>query len=170
MRCPPNRTTPPDARAYPLIRLNAVVLPAPFGPISAVIEPRSTSNVAPSTAATPPKCFASPSTSRIGASLKGELLAFPEQSLRPEGHQQHQEGADDDQSEVGAVGGAQIRNRRKAEKAGRCVEHAVHDRARCNAPVVGGTTEDDDHERDKRRQRVEVERSEEAELERVQQP
>ena len=47
----------------PSIRLNAVVLPDPFGPMSAVIEPSGTTNEQPSTARTPPKRFSSPRTS-----------------------------------------------------------------------------------------------------------
>ena len=37
-----------------MIRLKAVVLPDPFGPISAVTLPSSTAKLQPSTAATPP--------------------------------------------------------------------------------------------------------------------
>ena len=40
------RPRPPSARIVPSIRLNAVVLPEPFGPISAVIEPCGTANEA----------------------------------------------------------------------------------------------------------------------------
>ena len=42
---------PDCARRKPEMQLKSVDLPAPFGPISPVIEPSSTSNVAPSTAA-----------------------------------------------------------------------------------------------------------------------
>jgi len=44
------------------MQLKHVVFPAPFGPINPVIEPRGTSNVAPSTARFPPNCFTSPWT------------------------------------------------------------------------------------------------------------
>src|SRR5258705_2480321 len=43
--------------------LNAVVLPDPFGPISAVIVPSATEKLQPSTAVTPPKRLLSLSTS-----------------------------------------------------------------------------------------------------------
>ena len=43
-----------------MITLKSVVLPAPFGPIRAVTEFSSTSNVAPSTARMPPKCLHEP--------------------------------------------------------------------------------------------------------------
>ena len=45
------------------MQLKQVVLPAPLGPISPLIEPRSTSNVAPSTATWPPKRLTRPETS-----------------------------------------------------------------------------------------------------------
>ena len=51
----------------PPIRLKIVVLPEPFGPISAVIEPSGTANDAPSTARTPPKRISRPFTSSRGA-------------------------------------------------------------------------------------------------------
>ncbi len=41
-------------RSKPVIRLKNVVLPAPFGPISAVISPRWTSRCCTSTAVMPP--------------------------------------------------------------------------------------------------------------------
>ena len=43
-----------------MIRLKAVVLPEPFGPTSAVIEPSGTANEQSSTAVTPPKRFVRP--------------------------------------------------------------------------------------------------------------
>src|SRR6185369_7077800 len=54
MSRPAKRTVPRSGRMNPDTRLNTVVLPAPFGPMSAVIEPSVTPNDAPSTAATPP--------------------------------------------------------------------------------------------------------------------
>ena len=70
MRLPSKRTRPPSARIIPVIRLNAVVLPEPFGPISAVIVPSCTWKVRSSTARRPPKLFASPSTS---SSMRGSV-------------------------------------------------------------------------------------------------
>ena len=48
----------------PQIALNRVVFPAPFGPISPVIPPASTSSSTWSNARTPPKCTSTCSTSR----------------------------------------------------------------------------------------------------------
>ena len=81
-----------------MIRLKKVVLPAPLGPIRAVIEPWLTSIVAPSTAWMPPKLFSIPSASKIGVSVtEDHLLALAEDALRPEGHQSDQEEADEDE-------------------------------------------------------------------------
>ena len=46
---------PDDGRSKPVIRLKNVVLPAPLGPISAVMIPRCTSRWSTSTAVMPPK-------------------------------------------------------------------------------------------------------------------
>ena len=50
MRRPSKQTSPSSARIVPPIRLKAVVLPEPFGPIRPVIVPSSTVNEQPSTA------------------------------------------------------------------------------------------------------------------------
>ena len=53
----------------PVMRLKNVVLPAPLGPISAVIDPRWTSRWSTLTAVRPPKLRVTPSTMRIGSGL-----------------------------------------------------------------------------------------------------
>ena len=62
----PRKMRPESGASTPAIRLNSVVLPAPFGPISPVIEPPAISRLAPSTAATPPKRLETPATRIIG--------------------------------------------------------------------------------------------------------
>jgi hypothetical protein len=52
---PDRRTRPDDGGRSPHSASNSVVLPAPLGPISDVIEPAATSSEAPSTAVSPPK-------------------------------------------------------------------------------------------------------------------
>ncbi len=66
MRSPSNQISPRSSGIVPSIRLKSVVFPEPFGPISAVIVPRSTDRFTPSTALTPPKRFSALLTSRIG--------------------------------------------------------------------------------------------------------
>src|ERR1041385_5308988 len=49
--------SPASARSAPEIWPTRVVLPAPFGPISACTSPARTSSVTASVATTPPKCL-----------------------------------------------------------------------------------------------------------------
>ena len=62
----PRKMRPESGASTPAIRLKSVVLPAPFGPISPVIEPRAVSRLAPSTAAMPPKRLKTPATRIVG--------------------------------------------------------------------------------------------------------
>src|ERR1035437_9479499 len=57
----------------PEIRLNSVVLPAPFGPITARIAPGATSKLTLSTAARPPNRFDRSRTDRIGVTAPRSL-------------------------------------------------------------------------------------------------
>ena len=63
------RCVPPVARSTPVIRLKVVLLPAPFGPISATISRAWTSKETSLTAITPPNCLRalSISSSTLGA-------------------------------------------------------------------------------------------------------
>src|SRR5262249_51164913 len=53
----------------PLIRANSVVLPAPFGPITAVMRPASAASETPSTASRPPKRLARLSVRSSGSAM-----------------------------------------------------------------------------------------------------
>ena len=69
-RSPPLRRKvhcPTSLRSKPVNRLNSVVLPAPFGPIRAVMAPRWISRCSTSTATSPPKLRRTSSTTRIGS-------------------------------------------------------------------------------------------------------
>jgi hypothetical protein len=71
----PSRTTaPPSGRSCPSMRLKVVVLPAPFGPMSARSSPRATENVTFFAATTPPKAL---HNSRATRRLMGQSLAEP---------------------------------------------------------------------------------------------
>ena len=63
---PSNVMVPEVGRSRPAIAFSRVLFPAPLGPTTATISPSSISNVIPSTAGTPPKCFVSASTSSSG--------------------------------------------------------------------------------------------------------
>ncbi len=60
-------TCPEVAGRIPVIKLNKVVLPAPFGPMIALRSPGKTVSVTPRTARRPPKLFDRPRSSRAGA-------------------------------------------------------------------------------------------------------
>src|SRR5690606_28352233 len=70
-------------------RLNRVLLPAPLGPISAVMAPRWTSRWSTSTATRPPNALRSESTTRIGSGFAapgvGSTPARRERATGPEG-------------------------------------------------------------------------------------
>src|ERR1700759_4888794 len=57
MLLPTNEILHPEWEITPVPRLNVVLLPAPFGPISATISRACTSNETSLTAMTPPNCF-----------------------------------------------------------------------------------------------------------------
>jgi hypothetical protein len=63
---PSNRIVPLSRATSPVIRLNSVVLPEPFGPITLTSSPAVTVRSIPSAAATPPNRFVSPSISSSG--------------------------------------------------------------------------------------------------------
>ena len=97
--------------------LNSVVLPAPFGPISAVIDPRSTASETSFTATRPLKRFVTLSARRMGASgFKGVFPLVAEEPLRPPDHQDDQRQADEDQAQERPVAGGEKRERPEIEE------------------------------------------------------
>src|SRR5262245_2838824 len=112
-----NDQRPVSGRSNPVSRLKNVVLPAPLGPISAVIAPRCTSTWSTLTATRPPKWRVTPSATTIGSGfptpglcstsanspfvaepglstgIERQLPSVAENALRPEDHQQHQDQA-----------------------------------------------------------------------------
>src|SRR2546427_5162239 len=92
-------TTPLSAGIAPVTRLKMVVLPAPFGPMKAVINPLSTVTERSRIAWSPPKCLSSPSmwsSSPVGAGVKRFLLLAAQQTLGPQHREQHQHEPIDD--------------------------------------------------------------------------
>jgi|GEM_PF-4469680 hypothetical protein len=63
---PWNRMSPEVGRKVPVIRLNSVVLPAPFGPMSPLICPGRTRSETSFRAINPPNAFETRRTSRSG--------------------------------------------------------------------------------------------------------
>src|SRR5260370_1010197 len=112
----PSKTTRPAVGVNrPVTLLNRVVLPAPFGPMSANTSPRLMCRLTLSTATSPPKRFVRFVSSRMLSVVSGtgslldrgrfflhrrvlELLladAAREQSLRTQKHDQHEDQAED---------------------------------------------------------------------------
>src|SRR6478609_3138839 len=74
---PSNDQVPLLGLSKPQRRLKRVVLPAPFGPMSAVMAPRGTSRCSTSTAVMPPNRRCTASTTRIGSTLATPGLTSP---------------------------------------------------------------------------------------------
>lgn len=83
IRSPSSQTSPEVGAAVRLMQLNAVVFPAPFGPIRAVIDPFSTVKVTPSTALMPPKCLQRFFTSSMPVSSCGLRRQWPATGRMP---------------------------------------------------------------------------------------
>src|SRR5918999_3338873 len=66
MSVPAKRTLPASGSRLPASWLMKVVLPAPFGPITACVSPSRTSKSMPSHARSAPKVLVKPRTSSIG--------------------------------------------------------------------------------------------------------
>src|SRR5262245_2875007 len=78
MRTSWNLMVPALGANTPAIRLKSVVLPAPFGPITAKIEPSGTAKLTLATARSPLKLFDTPATSRSGTMLRLRRLSLAE--------------------------------------------------------------------------------------------
>src|SRR5215475_10582248 len=105
----------------PLMMENSVVLPAPLGPISAVIRPASTASEALSTARRPPKRLNTRSTRSSGSAMGALRYRRPQthkahtqigqQASNParcKGHDKDQHAAVDDKVEAGRIAGDEL--------------------------------------------------------------
>src|SRR5690349_20549914 len=93
---------PPSATTLPDTALNSVVLPAPFGPISAQISPACKSNETPPTAISPPNRTETSRTDSSGSSAT--IVALDERRMcacqqAGQTARQEQDHQDDEQSE-----------------------------------------------------------------------
>src|SRR5262245_5333705 len=88
MSAPAKRTVPESGRKLPASWLMKVVLPAPFGPITACVSPSTTSKSMPSLARSAPNCFVSPRTSSIG------LVEHAGKAALEEDHREHEQRAE----------------------------------------------------------------------------
>src|SRR5499425_3375891 len=88
------RTLPASGRRCPVIRLKTVVLPAPLGPMMALIEPRGTLKLTPPTAWKPAKLLRRPWTSSTGDS--GAAAPQEESHRARDAPREHEEEHDQD--------------------------------------------------------------------------
>src|SRR5512134_3448202 len=123
---PLNRMRPESGGRCPVMRWNSVVFPAPLGPMTATISPRSTSRFARSTARKPPKDRTADST------LSTPRLPGPEPPDDvPEnavGEEDDHEGQDDPEEEgpVPRVGAREHPEEHDGRGAGEGAEERVH--------------------------------------------
>src|ERR1700722_1998554 len=130
----------------PLIIPNKVVLPAPFGPIRAVMRPDWTLSETLSTASNPPKRLLTPSTRSSGSTMGlfrlqgfhgGETLPRLEQqpgnAARGKSHDQDKDAAIDDEIEPRRVAG---------DKFCRFAQRLDHERAKQRPEYRAGTADD----------------------------
>src|SRR5262245_39080548 len=153
MRRPRNRISPAWMRSTPVMQLNSVVLPEPFGPIRPWMRPGSSAIVTSLSAATPPKRLLTRSTSRIGAISPASsvsdgsrqivfLLQDPQDAARHEQDNRHDDGAEEHLMDVDEPGPHDLLNAEQEHRA----QHRTPDRP---LPAEQGHH---DH-RDRRRQR-----------------
>src|SRR5215468_5024577 len=96
------RTLPASGRRCPVIRLKSVVLPAPLGPMMALIEPRGTEKLTPPTARKPSKLLRSPNTSSTRSPPAESQQGAGDASR--EGEEQHHQNDAEDERPVFRVG------------------------------------------------------------------
>src|SRR5690348_6839065 len=110
MSRPPSSTRPAVGCKCPVMRLNSVDLPAPFGPMTAAIWPSATARLTSATARKPAKDLLSPCTSSTGAppgpaaqvTHAGNDAA---DDAAGEGEEQHQQDDTEHERPVFRVGG-----------------------------------------------------------------
>src|SRR5205807_9785702 len=131
---PSNRTSPPVGLRNPVISLNRVLFPAPFGPIMLRISPRLTLKLTWSTAVRPPNRFVSArvSSTTVPSRLTPRRRDPPSQPRRshpqaqqPIGQPEHGEDHDHgvDQRLVLAQPRQQLEAQEEHERAGHRAEH-----------------------------------------------
>src|SRR5579864_8765278 len=91
MSRPSRRTLPLSGRRWPVIRLNSVDLPAPFGPITAAICRVATVRLTPETARNPPNDLERPETSSMALLIGAGFVPAGTAQAAP----QRDEAADD---------------------------------------------------------------------------
>src|SRR6185503_21030779 len=93
MSSPANTMRPASGRRLPASWLMKVVLPAPFGPITACVSPSRTSRSMPSDARSAPKAFTRPRTARRDSRIG--LVEDPRQAAAEKDDGEHEQRPED---------------------------------------------------------------------------
>src|SRR6185295_9812029 len=104
MSSPANRMRPESGCSIPESWLISVVLPAPFGPITACVSPSRTSRSTPSVACRAPKALRSPRISSSGSAIVFLPRKQAGKTALREQHHQHQNRPEDDLPVLGKRG------------------------------------------------------------------
>src|SRR5690554_2066306 len=182
---PSNDQLPVSGLSKPVSRLNRVVLPAPFGPINAVMAFLGISRCSTSTALSPPNERVTLSAMMIGSTLatpgagsptwspvvftvalsgiEGQLLLVSHDALRPVDDDQHQRDADQDVAQhaglnAGEGQDALVREAREEHREERHDQPEQH-RAEHGTEDGRSATEQQDRPQEERERRQEVGRN-----------
>src|SRR5438128_12684445 len=115
MSRPSKRTRPASGLSSPLSCPIKVVLPAPFGPITACSSPAGTSSVISSDASTPPKRLVTPSICNSGSATTHALQQSIDTAAREQDDQQEQRAQHDRPVFGGANRQIRLHNSRGAD-------------------------------------------------------
>src|SRR4051812_16245172 len=175
MSTPSKIQVPVPARSNPVNTLKNVVLPAPFGPMSAVIRCRGISRCSTATASRPPKLRVMSLTTRIGLDSDSGLVTDhhlatrPEEALRSEDDEQHDQQPDEDEAHRADLRAGQYVRRAQeivrdglAQKALRAFDEGPErDRSEYRPPDGAGAAENHGREREERDRGLELVRLDE---------
>src|SRR5436305_7147320 len=130
MSSPQNTMRPASGASMPEIWLISVVLPAPFGPITACSSPGRTSSVTSSVTRRPPKFLArlsmrkTASTTVSATDHSPQLGDETDQAAAREQRDQHQQGAEDRLPVLGEAGEPFLREDERRSADDRAVQRA----------------------------------------------
>src|SRR5437660_888557 len=136
MSAPANEIVPKSGIRNPEIRLNKVVLPAPLGPINAVIRPSRAASQTSATAARPPNRLLTCLTSSMfwfRRTRAPETVAKPHQPVGEEAQHDDQQRAVECKVQAG----------RAASERGRCLAERAQDDRADQRPEHGAEAADD---------------------------
>src|SRR5665213_1925391 len=127
MSRPSRRTVPPSGCRWPVIRLNSVDLPAPFGPMTAAIWPVSTLRSTSETARKPAKDLLRPATSSTPHPPRSRPQRVePAEDAARKGEQQHQEDRPEHERPILGVVGDLLVEPNEGQRADRRSPEIIH--------------------------------------------